>query len=170
MEISGTHASATIGRMDTPGYRLAIADRAFSFDGVYRLPTSLSVADRAAYGLRDSTTRDGVGGFAIALRAAAVGPTSTVRLGKRCLPYYKDCRPPTNSARRPVETPENIGPSHLNRLGKRCLPFNEAKARPVSSIASFTTVRAAIGDVALQIVALRGRVFIGVHNKCLIPK
>jgi hypothetical protein len=158
--------------MDSQDYRLAITDRAFAFDGVYRVPTSLSVADRAAYGLRDSTTRDGVGGFAIALRAAAdVGPTSTVRLGKRCLPYYKDCRPATNSAgRRPVESPENIGPSHLNRLGKRCLPFNEAKARSVGSIASFTTVRAAIGEVALQIVALRGRVFIGVHNKCLIRK
>ena len=158
--------------MDSHGYRLAITDRAFAFDGEYRLPTSLSVADRAAYGLRDSATRYRAGGFAIALRAAAdVGPTSTVRLGKRCLPYYKECRPATNSAhRRLVESPENIGPNVMNRSDKRCLPYYKVAPTSRNPIVSLTTVRAAIGDVALQVVALRGRVFIGVRSICSTPK
>jgi hypothetical protein len=162
--------------MDSPGYRLAITDRAFAFDGAYRSPTSLSVADRAAYGLSDSANRNRAGGFSIALHAAAnVGHASKVHsgnrylphLGERCSPYYRDRLSATNADRRlPIESPKNVGLTSIVGLGKRCLP--NYKAGPASP--RFSTVRAAIGDAVVSVVALRGRVFIGVHNKCLIPK
>jgi hypothetical protein len=158
--------------MDSQGYRLAITDRAFAFDGAYRAPTSISAADRAAYGLRDSSPRQGNNGFAIALhKASKEGQTAAIRMGKRCLTYYKGC-PTSNPPRRQrTESPENgIVRRFPIRAGRRWLPHYKASAASETSTVPFSTVRAAIGDVALQVVALRGRVFIGVHNKCLTPK
>src|SRR5580700_3578548 len=38
-------------RMDDPAYPLAMADRAFAYDGSFRTPDAMSAANRAAYGL-----------------------------------------------------------------------------------------------------------------------
>src|SRR5579872_959034 len=153
--------------MDSPGYRIAISDRAFAFDGAYRLATTLSLADRAAYGLRRYEAHNLVGGFAVVLQAAAkaerISTTPTVRLGKRCLPYYKSCSASRPAPRKPVELPNNTRRPFATEVGKRCLPHYKASRTPVLTV-SCATVRASIGDVTIHAVAMRGRVFIGVRG------
>jgi hypothetical protein len=168
--------SATIGRMDTHGYRLALTDRAFAFDGAYRVPTSLSLADRSVYGLRDSAAREPAGGFATILRAAVCGK---LQCGENR--YIRRTRPikcgadrygrPTGRIKCKADVyvrPADLkGPPYIRPADHKGPPY----IRPADHIGSpYMTVRAAIGDVALQIVALRGRVFIGVHSKCSTPK
>lgn len=167
--------------MESHGYRLAIADRAFSFDGAYRVPTSLSVADRAAYGLRGSPTRDADSGFAMALRAVICGKlqcgdnryTRRARSIKCGSDLYgqpaERIKCEADLGDRPGERKglPNIRPGKQIKCGADLYGRPaDSKSPPYISSILHTTVRAAIGDVALRVVALRGRVFVGVHSKC----
>jgi hypothetical protein len=177
--MSRTHASATIASMGPYGYRLAMADRAFAFDGAYRAPTSLSVADRAAYGLRSSAACDRSAGFTEALHAATGGklqsvadfhnvPAGHIKCGADLYSPAWHIKCGADLYGRPAD---HKGPPYIieRRPCITRLPKQRAMVQAGTS-PSITIVRAAIGDISLRIVALRGRVFVGVKNTCSIHK
>jgi hypothetical protein len=57
-------------RMDDSAYPLALADRAFAYDGSFRTPDAMSAANRAAYGLHRNCAGESTRVFRAALHRA----------------------------------------------------------------------------------------------------
>jgi hypothetical protein len=147
--------------MDDPAYPLAMADRAFAYDGSFRTPDAMSTANRAAYGLHPNSASEASRAFRAALHRASAGTSPNVIINTR---------------------EEAIAP-FTRRLGQACpvragVPQREAglaalsvrprirarklAGRPSSPFALFVTA----ADCTIRAVVWRGRVYCGGVRVC----
>jgi hypothetical protein len=147
--------------MDDPAYPLAMADRAFAYDGSFRTPDAMSAANRAAYGLRPNSASEASRGFRAALHRASASTSPSVIISARG---------------------EAIAPI-ARRLGQACpfragVPQREAglaalsvrppirarklAGRPSSPFALFVTA----AGCTVRAIVWRGRVYCGGGRLC----
>jgi hypothetical protein len=69
--------------MDDPAYPLAMADRAFAYDGSFRTPDAMSAANRAAYGLHRISASNASHAFCTAMHRAFANTTSNANIAAR---------------------------------------------------------------------------------------
>ena len=78
--------------MDDSAFPLAVADRAFAYDGSFRTPDALSSADRAAYGLHRSYACESSFVFRAALYRASADPRPGSAIIARGIPNAPNAR------------------------------------------------------------------------------